>query len=66
MNGRKSGRTDRRADGVQDADTEAVYEEVDLEDLEYDEVEEVTSVLRPPTRTHARTARACACAHVRG
>jgi len=56
----------RGADGVQDADTEAVYEEVDLEDLEYDEVEEVTSVLRPPPRTHARTARACACAHVRG
>jgi len=48
----------RGADGVQDADTEAVYEEVDLEDLEYDEVEEVTSVLRPPPRTHARHAHA--------
>jgi hypothetical protein len=32
----------RGADSVQD--TEAVYEEVDLEDLEYDEVEEVHPV----------------------
>jgi hypothetical protein len=30
-------------EGIEDADADAVYEEVNLEDMEYDEIEEVCS-----------------------
>ena len=40
-----------RKEGIEDADADAVYEEINLEDMEYDEIEEVCCAPFPPACT---------------